>query len=175
MFGAFDHRIFALGLTLGVTSTPEADFGDELTPRFALGTLARLGALDGMHLALHTQFALEDQGGVDGEKQFDFATVAGRLQIPFARGVSASLRSEFDQMRYNGAVGSSFCCAVRAARTRSSSFRSSVGPWCSRGPTVAVRASAPSSPTGSENARVGATRRAERGRAACCPSCPARR
>jgi len=91
--GAYDSRYFEIGLGLGwsaVNSDIESQFGaraqsdggiepkfDKVRSGLSLAQVARLGALDGLHLSLHNSFLLFDD-------QFNYGGTHVSFQIPLS-------------------------------------------------------------------------------------------
>ncbi len=120
VLGAYDHRVFALGLGFGAAHTDAVafdDFGLEREAdrvRFTLEQHVRLGALDGLHVRTTNSFAR----GADG---FAWANVRASFQIPagprsfvLLRGGGGNTRFQWGELaarhliRGNGGSGSIF-------------------------------------------------------------------
>ncbi len=85
-FVAYDHAYFALGLGLGVTSLSEVVFDGDGLPTsqdraLLIAQLARIGALDGLHLVVRNSFAVI-------EDEFDYNGTVVRLQVPVSDSIS---------------------------------------------------------------------------------------
>jgi hypothetical protein len=83
---SYDHELFEVGVGLGATRV--ADYpasNDGPKTAFTIMPLARLGALDGFHLEVHSGFVI-------AAEKFRYGSTSGTIQIPLARPVALELR-----------------------------------------------------------------------------------